>query len=108
MKLSHLTLSSTLLSILPHQSASLKCGIKGITEPCIGDTDIRYNPDVSYDLKDKNDFWPLFEGLFIADECWFNPDGTILTNVFVRGLDAGLGTWSGCSNKSFLVSECWY
>jgi len=102
MKLSHLTLSSTLLSILPHQSASLKCGIKGITEPCIGDTDIRYNPDVSHDLKDKNDFWPLFEGLFIADECWFNPDGTILTNVFLRGLDAGLGTWSGCSNKSFL------
>jgi len=102
MKVSHLTLSSILLSILPQQSASLKCGIKGITGPCIGDTDIRYNPDVSYDLKDQDNFWALIEGLYISDECSFLPDGTIQTNVIFPGLEeAGLGSWSGCGYKTF-------
>ena len=108
MKVSHLTLSSILLSILPQQSASLKCGIKGITGPCIGDTDIRYNPDVSYDLKDQDNFWAILEGLYIADECAFLPDGKIYSNVIPAGLEeAGLGSWSGCGYESFLVSK-WY
>jgi len=104
MKVSHLTLSSILLSILPQQSASLKCGIRGITQPCIGDTDIRYNPDVSYDIKEQDNFWELFEGLYMADdECFTSEDGTDVENYVLPGTEGlGVGTFDGCGFKSFL------
>ena len=63
MKFSKLSILGAFLALLPTQSSALKCGIKGVTEPCIGETDDRYNPDVSYNLKDQNDLWKKKEGL---------------------------------------------
>ena len=106
MKVSLLTLSSFLLTILlPQQSAALKCGIKGITEPCIGDTDIRYNPDVSYDLKEQNDFWTRYEGLYIGDDCSRGADGTPDDEIYLDGVPRELGSWNNCGMKSFTVSK---
>ena len=107
MKVSHLTLSSILLSILPQQSASLKCGIKGITESCIGDTDIRYNPDISYDLKEQDEFWGKFEGLYVQDERTYLADGSPQSKNYLPGIpvEAGLGSWDFCNQKAFVVSK---
>lgn len=104
MKLSILTLSIILCGILPQQSVSLECGIKGITEPCIGDTDIRYNPDINYDLQDQDDFWNQWEGLYIQDQCNYNADGTPQSEFYYVPKEFGLGSWDACSNKNFLVS----
>jgi hypothetical protein len=54
MKVSNLIgVTNTVITILPQQSTALRCGIKLVTEPCIGDRRplARYNPDASYDLK---------------------------------------------------------
>jgi len=93
-----------LFSVLPQQSASFKCGIKGFTSRCIGDTDIRYNPDISYDLKELDVFWKLFEGLYVGDHCIYLADGTPQSEVYLPGLpkESGFGSWDGCNQKSFL------
>lgn len=93
-----------LLSLFPQQSASFKCGIKGVTSRCIGDTDIRYNPDVSYDLKELDFFWKLLEGLYVGDHCIYLADGTPQSKVYLPGLpkEGGFGSWDGCNHKFFL------
>lgn len=95
-----------LLTFLPQQSASFKCGIKGVTSRCIGDTDIRYNPDITYDLKELDVFWKKIEGLYVEDHCNYLADGTPHSEVYLPGLpkESGFGSWDGCNQKSFLVS----
>ena len=106
MKLSYVSIfTATFLAGLPKQSTALKCG-SGVTEPCIGDTDVRYNPDVTYNLKEQADFWSDLEGLYIQDECDYDADGTKRTKFFLPGLaeEAGLGSFDFCNMKAFLVS----
>ena len=106
MKVSLLTLSSFMLTILlPQQSAALKCGIKGITEPCIGDTDIRYNPDVSYDIKEQDNFWARYEGLYIGDQSSILAYGKPNDEIYLPGVPRELGSWNHCGIKSFTVSK---
>ena len=70
--------------------------------PCIGDTDSRYNQDISYDLKEQENFWNSLEGLFLEDMVLYKRDGTLDTNnAFV--VPAPLGTYDFSNVKGFLV-----
>jgi hypothetical protein len=71
--------------------------------PCIGDTDSRYNRDVSYDLKEQENFWNSLEGLFLEDMVFYNSDGIPLTNYSETGFPAQLGTYDFSNVKGFLV-----
>ncbi len=42
-------------------SASAKCG-GALHQPCLGDTDPRYDPGVSADLKDIHPIWSKYDG----------------------------------------------
>jgi len=103
MKVSNLTLISTslvVLATLPTQSKALKCGIKGVTKPCIGQTDSRYNQDVTYNLKEQNNFWKSLEGLYVQDVTLYESNGTAVTNnVF---FPAQQGTYDFSKAKSFV------
>jgi len=68
--------------------------------PCIGDTDSRYNQDISYDLKEQENFWNSLEGLFVEDIVVYKSDGTPDTNNAV--VPAPLGTYDFSNVKSFL------
>lgn len=89
------------LATLPTQSKALKCGINGVTKPCIGDTDSRYNPDVTYNLKEQNNFWKSLEGLYVQDMIFYE-NGLPNTN-YVGVVPAPLGTYDFSKAKSFLV-----
>lgn len=107
MKLSFVSIiTAAFLAGLPKQSTALKCGISGVTEACIGDTDVRYNPDVTYNLKEQADFWADFEGLYVQDQCDYDADGTKRTRFFLPELPEvfGLGSFDACNMKAFLVS----
>ena len=69
--------------------------------PCIGDTDSRYNQDISYDLKEQDNFWNSLEGLFVEDIVIYKSDGTPDTNNAV--VPAPLGTYDFSNAKAFLV-----
>ena len=71
--------------------------------PCIGDTDSRYNQDISYDLKEQDNFWNSLEGLFLEDMVFYNSDGIPLTNYSETGFPAQLGTYDFSNVKGFLV-----
>ncbi len=104
MKVSKLSLISTFLVVLatlPTQSKALKCGINGVTKPCIGDTDSRYNQDVSYNLKEQNNFWKSLEGLYVQDMTFYDRNGPITNTTII--VPAGLGTYDFSKAKSFLV-----
>jgi len=104
MKFSRLAFLSSVLSLLPTQSLALKCGIKGVTEPCIGATDVRYDPDVSFDLKEQNEVWKSIEGLYMGEICLYNADGTPQKDQYLSGApkEFGLGTYDFCSTKLFI------
>ena len=69
--------------------------------PCIGDTDSRYNQDISYDLKEQENFWNPLEGLFLEEIVFYKSDGTPDTNNAV--VPAPLGTYDFSNVKGFLV-----
>jgi len=105
MKVIRIALIKTLFGILSTQCAALKCGINWVTEPCIGDTDSRYNPDASYNLKEQNQLWKSLEGLYVQDECDY--DGTTgeeETSIFLSLMpkEMGMGSWSVCDVKGFM------
>lgn len=54
------------IASLPYASGAKKCGTWA-TEDCIGDTDIRYDPDASTDLLDLHPLYKGFEGLWIGN-----------------------------------------
>jgi len=102
MRFSHLAFLGSVLSLLPTQSLALKCGIKGITEPCIGATDVRYDRDVSFDLKEQNEIWKLIEGLYMGEGCVYNADGTPQNEAYaIIPKEIGLGTYNLCNSKIF-------
>jgi len=103
MKFSHLAFLGSVLSLLPTQSLALKCGIKGITEPCIGATDVRYDPDVSFNLEEQNEIYKSLEGLYMGDVCLYNSDGTPKNETYLIGApkERGLGSFDHCNGKIF-------
>ena len=84
MKFVHASASLALLSSLflsaPTGSAALKCGIAGVTKQCIGKTDVRYDPDTSYDLADQDEYWGDLSGLYYgAQNTHASPDWSLLS-----------------------------
>ena len=76
-KLASLALTSTsLLGSLPHQASALRCGIKGVTKDCLGDSDIRYDPEVNYDLVNMDTLYQKLPGLYIVKNKEYLGDGT--------------------------------
>lgn len=103
MKFTHLSIIIAALADFPKQSTALKCGINGITEPCIGETDVRYDPDVSYNIKEQEDIWGKFEGLYVQDSCEYDADGTKRTEYLPpTGWSPAYGTYNNCNEKGFL------
>lgn len=78
---------------------ALKCGIGGITKPCIGDTDPRYDPKATYDLKSQTAYYKNLlpkgsnTGLFSGLSYIYNEEGIPSKNIVVPGLEA-LGNFS--------------
>eukprot|EP00554_Chaetoceros_debilis_P010664 CAMPEP_0194109370 /NCGR_PEP_ID=MMETSP0150-20130528/8867_1 /TAXON_ID=122233 /ORGANISM="Chaetoceros debilis, Strain MM31A-1" /LENGTH=181 /DNA_ID=CAMNT_0038798303 /DNA_START=417 /DNA_END=958 /DNA_ORIENTATION=+ len=68
--------------------------------PCIGDTDSRYNQDISYDLKEQENFWNSIGGLFLEDMVLYNSDGIPETNNAI--LPPQLGTYDFSNVKAFV------
>ena len=106
MKLS--SASVALLSIvalfLPHESSALQCGIKGVTNTCIGETDIRYDPDSSLNIKDQTYFWKT--GLTIREQVSYTADGNKATEVYLPGTQEifqqfNLGSYDASNIKVF-------
>ena len=97
----------TSLTLFANPSSALKCGIKGVTKPCIGDTDDRYNLDVGYDLKDQDDLWKNLEGLYVLDICNYDENKTAITSGYLDTFpkEAGWGSYDFCSVKAFTVSK---
>jgi len=69
--------------------------------PCIGDTDSRYNQDISYDLKEQDNFWNSLEGLFLEDAVLYYSDGTPAKDSSIV-VPAQLGTYDFSNGKGFL------
>jgi len=103
MKFSHLIFLGSVLSLLPSQSLALKCGIKGVTEPCIGATDARYDPDVGFNLEEQNDIYKSLEGLYMGEICFYNGDGTPEDKYYLNNVpkEVGLGSFDLCNTKVF-------
>ncbi|GFH44318.1 hypothetical protein CTEN210_00792 [Chaetoceros tenuissimus] len=78
----------------PSYVSALKCGIKGVTKTCIGDTDKRYDPDVSYNLKEGSMFWKSYEGLYEIDEYIYAPNGVQVTESSLDDLPLPEGAGS--------------
>ena len=70
--------------------------------PCIGDTDSRYNQDISYDLKEQDNFWNSLEGLFLEDAVFYNKNGTAAKESDIV-VPAQLGTYDFSNAKGFVV-----
>ena len=97
---------SACLCLFPIESLALKCGIKGVTMPCIGDTDVRYNPNIGYDLKEQNDFWKAIEGMYVLDMCNYDANGLPQSKGYMQagvGEELGFGTFDFCNTKAFMV-----
>jgi len=82
--LASLFLSSTIVG----STAALRCGIKGVTKPCIGDTDQRYDVDKGYDLVDQDPFWGRYGGLYVAEDFHYDSDGNPFTSRVIPDLEA--------------------
>lgn len=96
--------SSIAVSLLASRAAftsALKCGITGVTKACLGDTDIRYDPNVSYDLKDQNPIWEAIEGWYEMDMVYFNEDGTLRT-LETFGDPTQMGSYDFTKGKTFM------
>lgn len=94
------TVSFFLLSSLLTSANALKCGIKGITEPCIGDSDIRYDTDEPYDLKSQSSFWENYEGLTSGLNYRYDPQGQPATGNVIDGLEF-LGSFNMFPSRLF-------
>lgn len=95
-------LLSITASLLPRQTSALSCGIKGVTKTCIGETDIRYDPNVSLNIKDQSDWWSKREGLFIGELVSYTADGEKITEFYLDGMrENNLGSYNLSKVKTF-------
>lgn len=83
-------MSTALLGNAPQQVSALSCGISGVTKSCLGDSDVRYDADASYGLKDQDAMWENIAGLYIFTEKRYEADGTPSAD---RGFTGLPGTW---------------
>ena len=84
-----LALLGTLFLGAPTGSAALKCGIAGVTKQCLGKTDVRYDPDASYDLVDQDEFWEDFSGLYYGVVANALPDWSLWTERAFASIPGG-------------------
>ena len=85
---------------------SLKCGIPSFTKPCIGETDIRYDPKQSFDLQDQDNYFKIIPGLYISHHYRYDAEDSGIprarTNVPTRGFNRlTYGTWNNFPNLMF-------
>jgi len=84
MKLVQASASLALLGSLylsaPNGSTALKCGIAGVTNQCIGDNDVRYDSDASYNLEDQDELWGKISGLYYGTLSQRLPDFSPYSN----------------------------
>ena len=90
----------SILAGLPLHAGALKCGIKGITERCIGDTDPRYDPEVSYDLKSLSGFYENWGGLFRTQDYRYGADLLPVTSTPILGYEL-MGNFSQFPTTTF-------
>jgi len=100
------TLSKTLFAacLLSKQSIALQCGINGVTKSCVRGTDIRYDGEIGYDLKDHNAIWNSLEGLYVEDLCVYTHDGMPIFEQYLsrHPKKAGLGSFNFCNARGFV------
>jgi len=108
MKLSSASIGlvSIIAPLYPHQSSAISCGIKGITKPCIGDSDIRYDPDVSYNLEDQDDYWKRAGGLYMGETVSYTAEGDKRSVAYLASAAEAmrknkLGTYDFSKMKTF-------
>jgi len=94
-----LALLGSLFLGAPSVSKALKCGIAGVTKQCLGKTDVRYDPDASYDLADQKEFWGDFSGLYVGDHAYALPDWSPLTERTIDGIP---GSFDFSDTKKFV------
>jgi len=101
MKVSNLALFNIVLTSLPKHAIALKCGINLVTENCLGDTDPRYDSEISYDLKEGDAFWKKRQGLYVGNQCEYGGDGIPRNKRYLDSLgpETGAGTWDFCNFK---------
>ena len=90
----------SILAGLPLHAGALKCGIKGITERCIGDTDPRYDPEVSYDLKSLSGFHENWGGLHRTQDYRYGADLLPVTSTPILGYEL-MGNFSQFPTTTF-------
>jgi len=101
MKVSNLALVNIMFTSLPKHAIALKCGINFVTQDCLGDTDPRYDTDISYDLEEGDAFWKTREGLYVGNQCEYGGDGIPRNKQYLPrlGPESGAGTWNFCDVK---------
>ncbi|GFH46227.1 predicted protein [Chaetoceros tenuissimus] len=106
MKASSVALQTLLLPRVPILSSALKCGIKGITEPCLADTDPHYDESIGYAFKDQDAFWAALEGLYVIESATeYDAVTSEKITSWTPGLfpqDGYLGTYDRSNNKGFV------
>lgn len=106
MKVFSVALTTLILAHSYILSSALKYGIKGITKPCLADTDPHYDESIGYALKDQDAFWAAVEGLYLIESSTLFDS---LTDEKVTSWtpgsfpeDGSLGTYDRSNNKGFL------
>ena len=101
MRFSKPHIAACLAALLNQATFALRCGISGITKECLGDSDIRYDPEVKYDLKEQNQIWETIEGWYEMDMMYFNEDGT-QRSFETFGDPTQLGSYDFTKGKTFM------
>ena len=106
MKCLSVALQTVILAKSPILSSALKCGIKGITKPCLADTDPHYDESIGYAFKDQDAFWAAYEGLYVIESAteYDSVTGEKITSFTPVSFpeDGSLGTYDQSDNKGFV------
>lgn len=82
MKLPSLSLVALQLLVLWETGDAAECG-KWITNDCLGEDDIRYDPDLQPSIVEQNALFKMMEGFWISDlSVVYGPEGEVQTEAF--------------------------
>ena len=62
-----------LLSTIVSSVSAIECG-NALTEPCLGETDKRYDPNSSNNLIDQSVIWSKLSGYYTSEQYGFRGD----------------------------------
>lgn len=71
------------LAFLFIPSGAVRCG-KWFSNACLGETDVRYDPDYTNTIKDQNPIWAKQEGFWIGTSIQYDGSGNIAQPQFVN------------------------